>query len=522
MNLIIIVLLNSILMVTIGATATWWLWKSRYLQKVREKDGVVSNHIEEAINNLHGLVVRVAFDVDEHSNQVGAINDSLNSNENHKSSTLVDVVSRLLHMNQQMQEKLASTEGQLREQTKQIQVNASKARTDALTLLANRRAYDEELVRHIAEYRRHHRIFSVIIADVDHFKKINDTYGHPIGDEVLRNVARVLRGTARDMDFVARFGGEEFSIILPGTNLNDASRAAMRACSAVGNSKLRHNEKEYQVSISLGVAEIQEHEDGIMLIARADEALYTAKNNGRNCVCRHDGKEIDEISLLDKGIAEANPEKQSAMKISEAPKVLVNDHSVSRRFKEAKPECQDTVEHDVGLDVCNRTTFCQRIRNKIAELDQGHLPSSVLFIKAQCRQDDATSCACEVCDAVTLALVRSISEVDIDTEIVSHYAPGCIAIVIPVTDHDDLLRVTEHLQQEWPKYTMSELVEHACVALNIGVTSLRKQDDILALLKRVEDALDASINEGCNLTYYHDGTSCMPIVAMLETMESTA
>ena len=98
-----------------------------------------------------------------------------------------------------------------------MQTLLAETRTDALTLLANRRAFDDELAKRCAEFRRQGRTFSLTIVDVDRFKNFNDTYGHRAGDEVLRNVAKVLRRKMRETDIVARYGGEEFAIIHPGT-----------------------------------------------------------------------------------------------------------------------------------------------------------------------------------------------------------------------------------------------------------------------------------------------------------------
>src|SRR6185503_7619557 len=106
-------------------------------------------------------------------------------------------------------------------------------RTDALTGLANRRAFDDELNRRFAEWQRRKTMFSLLILDVDHFKKFNDTHGHQAGDAVLTGVAATLRQTFREMDLVARYGGEEFAAILPVTNLTEALRAAERARAAI-------------------------------------------------------------------------------------------------------------------------------------------------------------------------------------------------------------------------------------------------------------------------------------------------
>ena len=295
MNLLLVALLYGSAAAITGAAVAWCLCWSHFHRKTRAQSSAEGRHAAEVLTRLHELATRVAIDVDEHGSHVEEINDALTSAGGHEPGAIVDVVARLIQTNQHMQEKLASTEEKLCDQAQRMQVNAAEARTDALTLLANRRAFDEELARRIAEFRRHGRSYSLIMADVDRFKRFNDTYGHPAGDKVLQDVAQMLRRKMREMDLVARYGGEEFAIILPGTNLNDASKAALRACEAIEKCPFRHDEKEFGVTVSFGVAEVLSNEDGAMHVTRADKALYAAKEGGRNCVYRHDGKTVERV-----------------------------------------------------------------------------------------------------------------------------------------------------------------------------------------------------------------------------------
>ena len=181
----------------------------------------------------------------------------------------MDAVTHLVELNQQMQNKLISTEDQLREQARQIEVHSFEARTDVLTLLANRRTFTDELTRRIDEFHRQGRGFSLIMVDVNHFKAFNDAHGHQTGDEVLRGVARAIRRKMREMDLVARYGGEEFSIVLPGTPLGDACKAALRAQEAIKKFGLKLAGETLQVTASFGVAEVQADEDSAEIL-RAD------------------------------------------------------------------------------------------------------------------------------------------------------------------------------------------------------------------------------------------------------------
>jgi diguanylate cyclase (GGDEF)-like protein len=162
---------------------------------------------------------------------------------------------------------------------------AALATTDGLTGIANRRSLETLGERLFREAARYHRDFSVIIADVDHFKKVNDGYGHAAGDEVLKGVAAILRDTARSADVVGRFGGEEFVLVLPNTNADGAKLFAERLRVAIERASFTTPGGQLHVSASFGVASFP-GDGGAWpdLVAAADDALYMAKASGRNRV----------------------------------------------------------------------------------------------------------------------------------------------------------------------------------------------------------------------------------------------
>ena len=171
MHLLVVNLLCGLATAVIGAAAASWLWWSHFRRKALAQSSAEARLAVDVLAHLHELATRVAADVEEHSSQVEEINDKLTSAGSHEPAMIADVVASLIQANLRMQEKLASVREKLREQRQQIQVHAAEARTDALTLLANRRAFDEELARRIAKFRRHRRNLSLIMADVDRFKK---------------------------------------------------------------------------------------------------------------------------------------------------------------------------------------------------------------------------------------------------------------------------------------------------------------------------------------------------------------
>ncbi|HEB61213.1 MAG TPA: diguanylate cyclase [Phycisphaeraceae bacterium] len=162
---------------------------------------------------------------------------------------------------------------------------AQRAQLDGLTGLWNRAYIDTRLREEVAQSLRHGRSLSLIIGDLDEFKKINDTYGHPHGDEVLQTLARLLKYCCREGDIPCRYGGEEFAIILPGTEASDAAEVAERIRTTLADVCWCEHPEE-QVTASFGVASLGQLANPTVdgLIAAADRALYTAKSRGRNCV----------------------------------------------------------------------------------------------------------------------------------------------------------------------------------------------------------------------------------------------
>jgi diguanylate cyclase (GGDEF)-like protein len=157
--------------------------------------------------------------------------------------------------------------------------------TDQLTGLSNRRHLDEELIRETERHERHRRTFAVLLLDIDHFKRLNDTHGHPAGDAVLRQFAKILQDNTRAGDCVARFGGEEFLVILPETPAAGALHLAekIRATTEQHKFILGGDAAEVNVTVSMGLARFPEHgKTPETLIMVADEALYRSKQGGRN------------------------------------------------------------------------------------------------------------------------------------------------------------------------------------------------------------------------------------------------
>ncbi len=184
--------------------------------------------------------------------------------------------------------RLKRERDQLRLSAEEARMRAEAARersmSDALTGLLNRYGLQRSLRRNLSEARRYDRPLSCLMIDLDHFKTVNDTYGHGAGDAALMQVARVLTEAVRGSDVVCRYGGEEFLILTPDTPLEGAFALGEKIRAAASARVFGDGERVFPLTLSAGVAQLRETESAHDMIARADEALYDAKESGRNRV----------------------------------------------------------------------------------------------------------------------------------------------------------------------------------------------------------------------------------------------
>ncbi|ORT49744.1 diguanylate cyclase [Vibrio sp. qd031] len=170
-----------------------------------------------------------------------------------------------------------------------LELNASNrklsqlSQTDGLTQLLNRSSWEAQLKNHFHYCGLHKRTDTLVMIDIDHFKRVNDNFGHPAGDEVIRQLAKMVSKTARDSDYVGRYGGEEFAVLLPNTSSDQAMFFADRLRKRVEKLQVTHESQSLSFTISLGVSEFsQQFTTHVNWIEAADKALYLSKRNGRN------------------------------------------------------------------------------------------------------------------------------------------------------------------------------------------------------------------------------------------------
>lgn len=201
---------------------------------------------------------------------------------------VLGLLGEIMQSNASLQQRLESAEKQLDRQTRQIESYLTEARTDGLTQLANRRAFDAKIEEMFNAYRKGGKTFALAIIDIDHFKSINDTYGHQSGDDVLRFVASAFRQAFENAYMIARYGGEEFVLILPSPMRLAADRIDVLR-KRIAKEQIETDGKRLQINFSAGLSEPRQELVAAHTIRRADEALYSAKSMGRNRVYYHDG-----------------------------------------------------------------------------------------------------------------------------------------------------------------------------------------------------------------------------------------
>lgn len=259
---------------------------------------------------LDRLAAKLDDDIDCHSFRIEQIGVELRDATGNNSEDALKAVARILIANRRLQQDLSLAQKEIQQQRQEVASLAAEARTDTLTGLPNRRSFEEDLARRFDQWRRHQIPVSLVMIDVDWFKKFNDTHGHQTGDQVLRTIAAVLRKTLRQMDLAARIGGEEFAILLPGTRLQDATTVAERVRATVAAEPLRCGGAELHVTVSVGLSSVVELDGAEALIKRADDALYAAKNAGRNRAFLHNGTQAAAIAVDASVVRQPFHEKQ--------------------------------------------------------------------------------------------------------------------------------------------------------------------------------------------------------------------
>jgi diguanylate cyclase (GGDEF)-like protein len=237
--------------------------------------------IEEKMRVIN-LDVEAANDIDTLKRLITEKMSSLNNDLKTKEQVEQKENSQLV----QTIKEMASRVNELEHKTEQYQTRLAEQKfknlQDYLTLLPNRSAFDERFTLEYNKFQREHNDLCLVIADIDRFKSINDSYGHSAGDKTLQTVAKALKNAIRVTDFIARYGGEEFVLIMPHSRLEQVLKPLEKLRITVKSIPFKFKQQPVSVTISFGVTQLKQGDSMAQAFDRADEALYEAKRQGRD------------------------------------------------------------------------------------------------------------------------------------------------------------------------------------------------------------------------------------------------
>lgn len=466
--------------------------------QVEEATTQATNNALSALEKLHTLADSVRADVGQHNDQVQEINRELASGGSTE-AVMEASLAKLLEANANLKEQLDSAEQKLETQATEIERTAADARTDALTQVTNRRGFDDFLARRMSEWQRRARPFCLLMMDVDHFKQFNDTHGHQAGDEVLRRIAASLTETSRDMDFVTRYGGEEFGVIMADSTAAEALAGCERMRKAIEEIEVVFEGKKLAVTVSQGLAEVTPSDDIASIVRRADEALYTAKAAGRNRGHFHEGEATVpfkdmQFSVQVKG---DSPEPKQA-----APQQAENSTSM--------PAASEPLQSRLP----GREIFQAELGRRIAESHRRGGELTVLLIEIddfsgfQERFGDVTGD--KVFETVGEFLGASFRKMDM----IARASGSQFLAMLPGTHLHAAAQIAGRMQEAIAKCKIPIGSEEVRLTVGVGMAELSAVDDADSLLKRTVEALLASRQLGPNNAHAQTVAGNVPLAEL--------
>jgi diguanylate cyclase len=416
-----------------------------------------------AASRVADLAKNVASDVGDHAAKMKAISADLagiDRESDGAGAAVFTAMDQMIAANAELQQRLEQAEAQLAAQAVELKTHESEARTDSLTGLSNRRAFDDELKRRLGEWQRKGTPCTLVLMDIDFFKKFNDTHGHQVGDEVLRQFAKVLAKQSREMDLPCRYGGEEFAVILPDTDALNACNVAERIRAAIEESTTSCEGKKLKVTCSLGLSHFLANDDVPRLIRRADDALYTSKKAGRNCGHWHTG--------------------ESQIPITEAEQVPITE-AHAPLLPEAIPAHEQPAP--------SGATFIQTLKRRVTESHRFGVPLSILYLKIEefdvINRKYGSPIARQLVDTAIPLLEKTLREMDVLVRLEN----GEFAAMLPGSTQVEANRIARRMAAATSTCMLPVVDRELQIRLQQGIAELRPNEAAQELIARARLSL---------------------------------
>ena len=359
-----------------------------------------------------------------------------------------------------------------REVDRLLELHRTDTLSDALTGVANRRAFEYELDRRMSEWNRQRVPLTLMLIDIDHFKRLNDTYGHQAGDVVLSSVAQRIACDCRETDLLARYGGEEFGVVMPNTPVDEAMKLAERVRCGIESSRFEIGSRSVKVTISVGLAQILRGEECSTLVNRSDSSLYTSKKSGRNCCHYHDGHQCKAF-----GAVAARGSTQNAV---------------------ARPSPLASSYTEVIMGLPTRRVFVDELRQRLSEIRRYAVDLSLMLVQLddvdgldETDEDQRT--------AIRDVVAQHIQYVVRDSDLVAYFDEDQFAVLMPSTSQSKALTPAVRLCQRVArsrKQIGSNLPSQ--ITVSVGLTGANPEDTGATLLQRSEESLWFAVRQGGN------------------------
>jgi len=431
----------------------------------------------QAAANLQDLTRGVAADVQDHNDRVGNFSSQLGmALETGDSSAITPAIAAMMAANEALRDKLAEAEKKIQLQAEELRNHASEARTDALTQLANRRAFDAKLAELVKLHRTQGAVFSLMLFDVDHFKKFNDAHGHLAGDEVLRTVAGTLRKSTKSSDFACRHGGEEFALLMPGVVLEQAKFATERVRQALEGAEVAFEGQRLKVTASMGIAEFRPDEDPLQLVQRADAAIYAAKKAGRNKSFYHNGADCLPIASLGDGkfdrqptIAGQEPARPAEPRSSAAAQAALDEAADAPATPRQMPD---------------RRQFADEVARRVAESHRLGSPLSVMHLQVK----DYAALENAVGKQAGQLLLDSVAEFILssirDMDLLGKYDHDEFVVMLPGSTESEAKHIGRRIKSTLQNCIVPLGASQVRLETHVGISHVQPGDDADALIAR--------------------------------------